>query len=426
MYQRLETGLILTLLWAPFFLYPVELYIYAFPMVEVMILITAAAGFCRLMAALGARLRSENVGLPAMLSRCLSALSWIDLAVLGMALLGGISLLWAEQPAPARTELRTLIIEPLLFYALLRVTRPGKRALLRLFAALVAAAVMVALIGIAMYFSQEGSFYSAEWGFRRLDSVYGSANNAGLLFGRAIPIALAFLLNDIGGRARLLAGLALLIMLPALALTMSSGAILFGLPAGLIMVLLGAYGRRAYAPLLAIGAVGGAVFLALTRLSDRLANVLNFSGGTTFVRIRLWESSLAMLGEHPLTGIGLDQFLYQFGGEYLKPDAIWDPDLSHPHNFALDFWLRLGILGLLCFALMQAAFWRAISRLLRRRGDEDRLSFAMALGLAGSMAALLAHGLIDNSVFVIDLAFIFMFQLAACQRLTELSRETDA
>ena len=29
------------------------------------------------------------------------------------------------------------------------------------------------------------------------------------------------------------------------------------------------------------------------------------------------------------------------------------------------------------------------------------------------MAALLGHGLIDNSVFVIDLAFIFMFQLAA-------------
>ena len=49
----------------------------------------------------------------------------------------------------------------------------------------------------------------------------------------------------------------------------------------------------------------------------------------------------------------------------------------------------------------------------------------MALGLMGSMAALLAHGMIDNSIFVIDLAFIFMFQLAAALRLTELSAEAS-
>ena len=39
----------------------------------------------------------------------------------------------------------------------------------------------------------------------------------------------------------------------------------------------------------------------------------------------------------------------------------------------------------------------------------------------GSMAGLLAHGLIDNSYFVVDLAFIFMFQLAAMLSLSELA-----
>ncbi len=420
-YQRLETGLVLTLLWAPFFLFPVELYRFAFPMVEVMILITAAAGFCQFMASLGRRLRAEGSDPVSLFAQLLASLRLMDLAVAGIGLLGLLSLLWAEQPAMARTELRTLIIEPLLFYGLLRATGMSKRTLLRLFAALIAAGVLAALIGLVMYFSKTGDFYSAQWGFRRLDSVYGSANNAGLLFGRAIPIALAILLVNFDRRAKLLAGLALLIMLPALALTLSSGAILLGLPAGLVTVFIGAYRRRAVAPLLAIGALGAGTFALLASLSDRLANVMNFSSGTSFVRLRLWESSLAILREHPLTGIGMDQFLYQFGGEYLKPDAIWDRDLSHPHNFALDFWVRLGFLGLLCFIVIQLAFWRGLHRLLKPSEGDPQI-FAMALGLAGSMAALLGHGLIDNSVFVIDLAFIFMFQLAACIRLGELSR----
>ena len=53
------------------------------------------------------------------------------------------------------------------------------------------------------------------------------------------------------------------------------------------------------------------------------------------------------------------------------------------------------------------------------------MAFAMTLGLAGSMAGLLAHGLVDNSVFVIDLAFIFMFQLAAMMRLDALTRSPE-
>ncbi len=419
--HRLETGLILTLLWAPFFLYPVELYTYAIPMVEVMILVTGAAGFLRFMVALGRQLQMSNAAFPLLYARLRSSLHPMDVAVAAIGLFGLVSLLWAQHPDTARTELRALIFEPLLFYLLLRASRPSKQTLIRLFAVLVLAGVLVALIGLFMYFRVEGSFFSAEYGFRRLDSVYGSANNAGLLFGRAIPIALALLLAGLNRRLRLLAGLALLCMLPALALTLSTGAILIGVPAGVIAVFLAAYRRRALAPILAAGALAIGTFALLTRLSDRLANLLDFSSGTTFVRLRLWESAIAMLLDHPLTGIGLDQFLYQFGGTYLKPDAIWDRDLSHPHNFVLDFWTRLGLLGMIAFFVIQLLFWCIVLRLLPRFRDGDPLCFAMTLGLAGSMAALLGHGLIDNSVFVIDLAFIFMFQLAASARLSELA-----
>ena len=242
-YHRLESGLILTLFWAPFFLFPVELHTFAFPMVEVMILITAAAGFVRLMVALGKELQMSNSGYPRYLRESLASVRAMDLAVGGIALLAVVSLLWTQHLETALTELRTLIIEPVLFYILLRATRPNKYTLLRLFTSLLVAGVLVALYGLYLYFI-------AEAGATRLDSVYGSANNVGLLFGRTIPIAFAFLVSGIDRRFRRLAAASLVIVVPALLLTKSVGAILLGIPAGLIVVAITRFQRKAIAPLL--------------------------------------------------------------------------------------------------------------------------------------------------------------------------------
>ena len=107
--QRIESGLILTLLWAPFFLFPVSLHTYSFPMVEVMILITGAAGAVRFMVYLGHQLRAENGEFSLFAKTALLRVNAIDIAVLSLVLLGAISLLWTEALNPARTELRTLI-----------------------------------------------------------------------------------------------------------------------------------------------------------------------------------------------------------------------------------------------------------------------------------------------------------------------------
>src|SRR5690606_23475118 len=52
-YNRIEIGLILTVFWAPFFLFPVELYEFALPMSELMVLLTGAAWILRQLAAFG-------------------------------------------------------------------------------------------------------------------------------------------------------------------------------------------------------------------------------------------------------------------------------------------------------------------------------------------------------------------------------------
>lgn len=419
-FHRLESGLILTLFWAPFFLTPVELYRFAFPMVEILILITSVSGFFRFCVWLGEQYQMANSNYPLRLKSLFPQINIIDIAVAGIALVAVLSLSWARYTDVATTELRALVVEPLLFYVIFRALRPSRRTILHCVAALIGASVLVCVIGLLRYFSGNDVIV-AEEGARRLISVYGSPNNVGLLLGRSIPFALALLLVGQSARARLAWVAALLVMGITALLTQSVGAIVLGIPIGIAVALIAYARRRAFVPILGIGAALAAGLAVLTGVSARFANLLDFTSGTSFLRIRLWESAIEIIRDHPVLGIGLDQFLYYYSGEYVRPDAIWDLNLSHPHNFLLDYWTRLGIAGPIIFLLIQFAFWRYALVTLSRLRHTDRSAFAVMLGLMGSMAALLGHGLIDNSVFVIDLAFIFMFQLAATARLHELA-----
>jgi O-antigen ligase len=145
--------------------------------------------------------------------------------------------------------------------------------------------------------------------------------------------------------------------------------------------------------------------------------MLDLSAGTGFFRLRLWQSAWAMLRDHPWLGVGLDNFLYQYRTRYILPDAWQEPNLSHPHNILLDFGTRLGVGGILVLLWLQYAFWQIAWRLYRRQPEgEARL---LSLGLMASMAAGLAHGLVDNAFFLVDLAFIFFLTLGITGKLAE-------
>jgi hypothetical protein len=80
----------------------------------------------------------------------------------------------------------------------------------------------------------------------------------------------------------------------------------------------------------------------------------------------------------------------------------------------LDHWTRLGLLGLLAGLAVQVAFWRAVH--IPPSGGRGEGGSVFLLGLAGSMASLLAHGLVDNTLFFPDLALVFCLTLALVQR----------
>lgn len=401
-FNRLELGLMMTLFWAPFFLFPVTAFGFAFPMAEIIILVTAGAWVPRLVINRDPVWRSTFDQVPSLSVR----IHVLDLLMLLWVVIGFISLLWTERLDIATTELRVLLIEPALFYLILRTLHPDWRTLSRLIGALLVTGLVVAGIGIVMWLRGE-SIIEAEEGARRLASVYGSPNNAALLLGRCLPFLIVAVLIVKDSRHQAILAIALLIIGSALMLTQSAGALFIGVPVSVAVILILIYQHRAVLPLAGLTVVIMVGLLIATQV-PRFERLTDFSQGTNFYRLRVWDSAWHMIADEPITGIGLDQFLYEFRDVYMLPDAWEEPDLSHPHNILLDQWTRLGLVGVLMLLGMQIVFWCNVMRQYRTTSIDDMpiLVKIVVIGTIGSMANLITHGLVDNSIYVIDLAYI--------------------
>jgi O-antigen ligase len=128
-----------------------------------------------------------------------------------------------------------------------------------------------------------------------------------------------------------------------------------------------------------------------------------------------------MFAEHPLFGVGLDNFLYAYRGRYILESGWEEPNLNHPHNIILDFATRLGVAGLLAGAWLVFTLIRMLWRLPKRVSAEWR---PIAIGISGSVAQMLAHGSVDHSFFLVDLSFAFFLLLALAVWLQPINRVT--
>jgi O-antigen ligase len=406
-YHRLLLGAALTLMFAPFFLFPVELYRFAFPLAEILVLLTAAAGSLRFFVLWGRNHRAGK-SLPQWIPKpCLHPL---DLLAVLYLTIGTLALFWSLYRAEANTEYRVLFIEPVLLYAIIRICSHTKSDHQYLVIALLSGGVLASIISLSQYALGQ-TIITAEDESLRLAGIYGSPNNLALLMGRIIPFMFAAVLMTNRPKTRLLSGLALGVSGVTALLTQSVGGIFIGIPLALAVVLIMAVGRRGWLYLALVVGILAIGFMLAASQSERFARALDFSQGTNFYRVRVMQSALQIIQQHPITGLGLDQFLYAFRDTYIYPDAWPEPNLSHPHNILLDFWVRLGIMGAALLVGFIICTVRAVQHIWKERHVTPIWSWIIP-GLVGSLVNTLAHGLLDNSIFVPDLALIFFASIA--------------
>ncbi len=388
---------------------------YRFSAAEMFTLVTAAAVVMKWKVR-SAKWKVESGTLPAPRS----PLHPSDYAALAFTAVATLSLLFTQRLDVATNEWRVVIVEPALFYLILRGVRLTKREMLAILDAFVLGGLVVALYGLWQFGFDRDSLITAEGGLLRLRSIYGSPNNVALYLGRILPLLAAVgLMGTENGRRRWLYTAAILPIGLAILLSFSKGGILGGAAAFLFIFWQWqrGNGRKTWPWLIGFGAAGTAVLLLVQQI-PQLAGRLDLSGATGVFRLNLWRASLNMIADHPWFGVGLDNFLYAYRGRYIL-DAAWqEPNLNHPHNIVLDFATRLGLLGLVTGGWL---IWQLERALRQVRQKITAVWQPVVIGLSGALVDMLAHGLVDHSFFLVDLAFAFYLLLGTAVWLTTWS-----
>lgn len=343
-----------------------------------------------------------------------------------------LALLAAPDPHDSLRAYREEIIEPLLYFLLIARYLRTRDDLARAIGALILSALVAAGMGIiqGVFHISNDLLYVDAHTFR-INGPYGSPNNLAFLIDRTLPLLLALAFIGVFRRRENqppqhptwrdpLRWLCLALMIPllwALYWTGSRGAELALL---VVCFLLFVFEVRSLVATLILVAAGGA---GIGLFWGRIARTLNATGhGILSERFLLWKAGLLIIRDHFFLGVGPDSFnalysptapnsyaLKALDGQPFPP--AYNPHLSHPHNFILDFWISTGLLGLAAFCWLLGALALLIRRIYHLCAPlrSGQVLQRLLLGIAGSLIATVIHGLVDNSYFVPDLAMIFWF-----------------
>lgn len=138
-------------------------------------------------------------------------------------------------------------------------------------------------------------------------------------------------------------------------------------------------------------------------LLERLLSIVNPVDTSSALRLALWESSLAMLLEHPLTGIGWGAYWMVYPAyDFFINNS--ETTIFHAHNMFLHIGAELGFLGLGAYIWLLTSVLRLTASLYR--GCTRRDVCGVALGLSAAFIALLINGFTDYVLFNVQMSFL--------------------
>ena len=157
--------------------------------------------------------------------------------------------------------------------------------------------------------------------------------------------------------------------------------------------------------------ISALLFVQVPALSGRWVNPDVFSGQKNVVsRVYLWQGAQRMMLTRPLAGFGPSGYRLA-AAEYLDPGALRfgadqagsiDPTAyspQSPHSLLWEIGTRLGLLGLVAFAVLLVA-WIAV---LRDQMRDDAPFSDLRAALAGAVACALFTLLVNPAIFAIGL-----------------------
>ncbi len=262
---------------------------------------------------------------------------------------------------------------------------------------------------------------SLEWATTGNSTVFGSTAYAVPALACTIPLSfgLATGARGVTRSALYSAGVVIIVALGAFSgSTMGTLAAVFGALLSAAVVLprmsdgaLGRWGSRAALGVAAL-MVAGLLVAQVPAVSGRWINAESLSGfdRNVITRLYLWEGAQQMVGERPVFGFGPSGYRLR-AAEY-TPVAIhkYGPGAQgdigptayspqSPHSAVWEIATRLGIVGLLAFFALLAAWSVSVRERLQAADDQAALRTALAASLASTLFALM----VNPAIFAIGL-----------------------
>lgn len=298
-------------------------------------------------------------------------------------IIGAIAVLVSSDQMAALGLYKSFIIAPILVGIMILTCRPSLQKIL---AVLGLQMFLLSIVGAIQYMTGIG--IPAPWNVRgdefRITSIYEYPNAVGLLFAPIVAMMFAWAMH-VKTQRKIWIQLSVIAVL-IIAAAKTEGAVI-AIVAAVVFSL--TFTKWKW---WAIGTSVVAICIALAWEPTRSIILLQNTSGE--VRLALWQGTIALLSDNPLFGAGLAGFP-QLYAEY-KLDRHVEL-LLYPHNLVLDFWVTLGLAGLIWLVAVIVKFFRD---LLGRQNPEN-------IVLMSGMVAILVYGLVDVPYFKNDLSVLF-------------------
>ncbi|WP_196603213.1 O-antigen ligase family protein [Pectinatus haikarae] len=244
--------------------------------------------------------------------------------------------------------------------------------------------------------------------------VFSTWENPNILAGylnMVMAIAFGIFIYTDEKKARLIIGVFFILAVIILGFTYARGACLS------IVAVIAAYGifckKKIILPLVAVLAV---LMYLDTALFDRMTSVFTTIDTSSELRLALWESTVEMVLDHPLLGIGWGAyyFVYPSYDFYMQGNFI---KIVHAHNMYLNIAAETGIIGLLSFIVcLGGSIWRALLNYKRLPTNFLR---GTLLGCGLALSAIALNGLTDFVLFNTRLSMFFWSVIAVISALLQ-------
>ena len=145
----------------------------------------------------------------------------------------------------------------------------------------------------------------------------------------------------------------------------------------------------------------------MTRLLS-IRSMFNSADSSVALRWALWESTLAMIQEHPWLGLGWGsyRFVYPEYDFFVQNESVI---IYHAHNTLLSLAAEIGIPGMLCFAVV---WGMAVVRSFLAMKNAGRSTKGLYLGMVLALSGMAAFSLTDHVLFNIQVAAVFWVLVA--------------